>query len=307
MKAHVKVSLVQFEPEWLAPQKNLERMRTIAESEAKKGSELILFPELANTGYVTPAGRGMPPSFDDKTTATDFAVRYIEAAEPIPGPTTEALGEVASKHGVFIVVGICQLHPTVPATLYNSAVLIGPSGVLGIHHKMHIPFMEKHFFYPGNTAEVYHTELGNIGMTVCYDGRFPELTRILALKGAEIVCSIWNLPWTSNEVLAGTDCLKHIAYTRSVENGIYYLACNRSGTEGDAKFKGHSAAVSPKGDIIASSESEDEEILAADLFNEEILKFRAQVTVFQDRKPDLYSPIIEPLSKSLIQPTQTGQ
>lgn len=293
MRERVKVSLVQFAPVWLDREKNAERMKCFAQEVAEKGSELIVFPELSNIGYVNPVTIGQVPSFDSKTSAIEFAAKYIKASEPVPGPTTELLGEATSKYGVYIVVGISQLHPVIPATLYNSAVLIGPSGVIGIHHKMHIPLNERYYFFPGNTADVYRTDIGNIGMTVCYDGRFPELTRILSLKGAEIICAIWNTPGVEH-----MDPMSHKyrAHVRAQENGNYFLACNRVGKEGDVSFLGHSAIAKPDGGIVAYSDSQEEEVITAELYNEEIIKFRALLGVFRDRRPELYSLITEPMS-----------
>lgn len=294
MKDKVKVSLVQFVPVWLDREKSAERMKHFAEEEAEKGSELIVFPELSNIGYLTPVTIGLPPSFDSKTSAAEFAAKYIKASEPVPGPTTEILGEVTSKYGVYIVVGISELHPVISATLYNSAVLIGPSGVIGVHRKMHIPLNERYYFYPGNTADVYRTDLGNIGMTVCYDSRFPELPRILALKGAEIICAIWNTPG-----VAHMDPMSHKyrAHVRAQENGNYFLACNRAGKEGAITYLGHSAMAKPGGGIIACSDSDEEEVLTAELYNDDIISFRAALGVFRDRRPEMYSLITEPLDK----------
>jgi len=296
MKDKVKVSLIQFVPAWLDSEKSAERMKRFAQEEAGKGSELIVFPELANIGYITPRMIGQAPSFDSKTSAIEFAVKYIKASEPVPGPTTELLGEVTNKYGVYIVVGIAQLHPVVPATLYNSAVLIGPSGILGIQHKMHIPLNEKYYFCPGDTAEVYQTDLGNIGMAVCYDNRFPELPRILALKGAEIVCSIWNMSGAKYDDPIDPMTNKYLAHARARENGNYYLICNRAGREGDTVFFGHSAMAQPDGGIIAYSDSEEEVVLTAELRNEEIIKFRAWLSIFRDRRPEKYSLITQPMS-----------
>lgn len=293
MKDKVKVSLIQFVPAWLDNEKSVERMKRFVQEEAEKGSELIVFPELANIGYITPARIGKAPSFDSQTSALEFATKYIKASELVPGPTTELLGGLTNKYGVYIVVGIAQLHPVIPATLYNSAVLIGPSGILGIQHKMHIPLNEKYYFCPGDTTEVYQTDLGNIGMAICYDGRFPEFTRILALKGAEIICSIWN---KGKKEHGDPMTNKYLAHIRAQENGNYYLACNRVGKEGDVVYLGHSAIAQPDGGIIAYSDSEEEEVLTAELHNEEILEFRASLGVLRDRRPEKYSLITEPMS-----------
>ncbi|MAG14501.1 MAG: hypothetical protein CL874_01265 [Dehalococcoidales bacterium] len=304
MKDVVKVSLVQFAPRWFAREENAERMRSFAEREAESGTELIVFPEAANIGYFN-AEVGSPIAYDSTISFVDFAAKYVKAAEPIPGPTTDTLTEVCKRYGVYITVGIVQSHPVVKATLYNSAALIGPQGVMGVYHKMHLAQNEKLFFYPGNTCEVYATDLGNIGMTVCYDGRFPEISRILALKGAEIICSMWAMSGAAMELIAYLGNLKYRAYTRAQENGLYYLACNRSGKEGDQTFLGRSAIAGPSGEIIAASETDDEEVIKAKLENEKLVRYRVRQTIFRDRRPELYYPIVEPLSQPNHPPTKT--
>lgn len=294
MKDKVKVSLIQFAPQWFQPENNAQRMRDFAEKEAQKGAELIVFPETSNIGYITPLVAGEATSFAPGVSAVEFAAKYVKASEPIPGPTTELLGEVSSQYNVYIVAGMSQLHPVIPATIYNSAVLIGPSGVVGVHHKVNTALHEKDLFYPGTTLDVYRTDLGNIGMLVCYDGRFPENARVLALKGAEIICSVWAIPNLGK--LINVHNLKYRAYTRAQENGCYFLACNRTGTEGDKVYMGHSAIAEPNGDIIAYADSDKEEVITAELYNEEVVKYRVSFTIFRDRRPDLYSLITAPPS-----------
>ncbi|MBI2868712.1 MAG: carbon-nitrogen hydrolase family protein [Chloroflexi bacterium] len=301
MKEKVKVSLVQFAPEWLSREKNAARLRGFAEREATGGAELIVFPELANIGYISPARPGQPCSFENERDVVAFAARYAREAEPVPGQTTGLLGEVARKRGVYIVVGLAQSHNSVPGTLYNSAVLIGPEGVIGVHHKMHLPFNEKMFFYPGNTAEVFATGLGSIAMNICYDVRFPELSRVQALKGAEIICSIWAAPKVM-EIMGEVDTLKYRAYTRAQENSVYFIACNRSGKEGDMEYLGHSAIGAPNGEVIAYAASDEEVTLRAEMYGERLVKARGLMNIYRDRRPEMYSPITEPLSQPYRQP-----
>lgn len=295
MKEKVRLSMVQFASEWLQPDKNAQRMKAFAEAEAKAGQELIVFPELSNTGYITPLEVEEACGYPGMS-YPEFAAAYMRAAESVPGPTTEALSEVTGKYGAYVVVGMAQRHPSVPFSLYNSAVLIGPGGIVGIHHKMHIPLNEKQYFYPGGAAEVFQTDLGAIGMQVCYDGRFPEITRVLALKGAEIVCSPWCVPAIFT-VPDAENSLKYRTYTRAQENGLYFISCNRSGTEGKTVMLGRSVVSAPDGASIAMSQSSDEEVIRAELTEERFLRYRSKLSIFRDRRPELYGEICRPLSE----------
>jgi len=277
MKAKVNASMVQFASEWLQTDRNTERIKAFAEAEAKAGQELIVFPELSNTGYITPLEVEEPCGFPGMT-YPEFAAAFMRAAETVPGPTTDALTEVTRKYGAHVVVGMAQKHPSIPFSLYNASVLIGPSGILGVHHKMHIPLNEKQYFYPGSTAEVFKTDLGAIGMQVCYDGRFPEITRILALKGAEIVCSLWCVPAIFT-VPDAENSLKYRTYTRAQENGIYFMSCNRSGTEGKTVMLGRSIVSAPDGASIAMSQTSDEEVIRAELTEERLLRYRSKLSI----------------------------
>lgn len=259
--------------------------RIIAQEAEEHGSELIVFPELSNSGYICPF-HGFDP---------EFARRYYAVAEPIPGPTTDLLGQVARQHNAYVVTGLAQAHPNVAGMLYNSAVLIGPSGrVEGLYHKVHIPAGEKHYFVPGGRVEVFETPLGTIGLMVCYDGRFPELCRVLALKGAEIICSVWNRPFIDGYL--GAESNRALALVRAQENGVYYIHSNRAGQEGDTKFLGHSAIGAPNGEIIAASDTAEEDVIRAVLRRDVLIDARAFLSVFRDRRPDVYGEIVKPLS-----------
>jgi N-carbamoylputrescine amidase len=297
VKERFQLSVVQFASEWLDLDTNVERMRAFVEAEAEAGSELIAFPETANIGYITPITVGEPVDCGGLSNA-EFASRYVKAADTIPGPTTDALCELAAKHGVHVVVGMAQAHSVVPATLYNSAVLIGPAGIVGVHHKMHIALNEKQYYYPGNTAEVFDTELGKIGMIICYDARFPELSRILALKGAEIIVCPWCVPaiFTVPDVL---NSLRHRTYTRAQENGVYFVSVNRSGMQGQTQLMGHSVVAAPSGEIIAASETAEEDVVRVELTEERLLAYRGTLSIFRDRRPELYGKLVEPFGAEL--------
>lgn len=280
MKEEVRVAAVQMDMHWLDPEANLAKMRKALEAISLQGPvDLVVFPELANSGYLK--GR-------DKT----FGKQYVKVAERVPGPFTEALGELARKHSVYIITGFLELHPLITATLYNSALLIAPSGrVIGVHHKMHIPGEEKHYFYPGNTADVFDTDLGKLAMEVCADKNYPELARIQSLKGAEIICAVSNTPKGDKEVPGRA---YHVVGCRAQENGNFFLNCNRVGREEDLAFNGQSAIAAPTGELLAFSEGDEEEVLYATLKADILYEQRVLMTRFRDRRPELYSLITQP-------------
>ena len=281
MKDRVEVALIQMEVAWLDPGSNRSRMLDLIErAAAGRSLDLVVFPELCNTGYVK--GR-------DK----EFAARYVEAAETVPGPTTQALGRAAREHGLHIVAGLGHLHPTIPATLYNSAVLIDSGGTIRrVQPKMHIPSEENHYFCAGNSMEVVATELGNIGLLVCYDTWFPEASRVLALKGAELVCAVFNAPKFKRHVPRR---LEYAAAMRAIENRNFFLLCNRVGVQEEAVFFGHSVVAGPTGELIGESLTDQEEIVYATLERSMLIRERGFSPVFRERRPDLYAPVVERL------------
>jgi len=285
MKDRVRVAVGQIEVVPLDSKKNALTMKQWVEKIFdEEPVELILFPELANTGYIKPVN-------------TSFGREFRKCAEPIPGYTTSILSKLSEKYHVHIVAGLAELHPQIPGTLYNSSVLIGPTGeMVGVHHKVHIPEEEKHYFYAGNTLEVYRTDIGNIGMMICYDNLFSELSRILALKGMEILCSNyqWQKP-TDGNIPYIPDRLRSISTYEAISNKINVMACQPVGSYWEHVFDGHSTIVGPFGEVLAyATEEGKEEILFAELANDRILEARSNPTVFRDRRPELYGMLSQP-------------
>jgi len=281
VKDQVSVTAVQMDVRWQDVEVNRTRMVTAAEEAAAHGSHLVLFPELANTGYFR---------FGD----LDFISRYVRLAEPIPGPTTEALGAVARRFGMYAIVGLLEAHPRIPGAVYNSAALMAPTGrVLGIHRKVHLGIDEKKVFFAGDRADVYRTELGNLAMMVCYDGVMPELSRVMALKGAEIICGVFAAPgW----IPGGNRRLEHIAGMRARENGAYYVLCNRVGRQENWQFIGGTTIAAPTGDIVAQDATVNEALVQATLSGDLLIRTRVEQTIFRDRRPELYGLLCEPLA-----------
>jgi omega-amidase len=281
VKDEVNVSLVQFASTWLDRETNAARMAEFVSREADEhGADLVVFPELANTGYVIPH------------TDREFAGQLYEQSEPIPGPTTELLSEAARKHKVHVIAGISRAHPRIPHVLYNSAAFIGPTGeLIGVHDKVHACLDEKNYYVSGDTVDVFDTDLGRVAINICYDVRFPELARVQTLRGAEIIVSIWASFVQPGKV--PEDSIIQRCATRAMENGIFFLGCNRSGTENNRIFYGRSAIAGPSGDTIAKSANDEEEVVRGVLRDADLKNQRMYLTIFRDRRPDLYGAILD--------------
>lgn len=281
MRDEVRVAVAQIDIAWFDPAANLRKAREFMQRAADEGwVDIILFPELANSGYVT--GR-----------QGDFGREYLKLAEKLDGPFLHSLGQSAREHHMFAVTGLLEAHPTIPATAYNSSVLLSPEGeVIGLHHKMHIPGEERHYFYAGNTVTVVATELASIGLCVCADRRFPELIRMLALKGAEIVCSVANIPG-AERMRRDPQRAYAIPRCRALENELFYAESNRVGKQEELEFCGRSAIAGPSGELLAWSETEAEELVRATLRGVDILAERAYQPNFRDRRPERYGLLTE--------------
>lgn len=282
MKEKVRVAAIQMDVKGMDMEANLcHILETIEQVAASDSVDLVVLPELANSGYV-------------KGGDLAFSKEYVLKAEKIPGKFTKRLGEAARKHGIYVVTGMLQAHPDIPYTIYNSAVLIGPTGeVVGVHNKMHLPFEERHFFYPGSTSNVFATQLGNIAIQVCADAFFPELCRIFALKGAEIMCTCYNSPLIEGKEFVKERIL-HQSVCRAQENALFFIGCNRVGSDAGNSFFGRSCIAGPSGEVLAYSECDREEILRATLEEETLREARVFSPYFRDRKPELYGLITKP-------------
>ena len=278
MKEKVVVAAIQIDLHSLSVEKNTEIIKRKISEAAQNGAELIVFPELSNAGYIT---------VRDK----HFGRKFYEASDYIPGNFTEEIARQAQECDVYVIVGMSEKHPVIPGTLYNSAVLISPDGeVVGTHRKVHTPGEEKHYFAPGNSIKSFQTALGTIGISICYDTQFPELTRTLALEGTEILCLLWNMPSFSNK----PRLLEHYTAARSAENRMYTISANRIGSDdGHAVFFGHSCISDPVGTIVALAKDDEEDVIYATLERKTLLEERAQMTVFGDRHAHLYSKLTE--------------
>jgi omega-amidase len=283
----VNVSLMQIDVEALQPQRNIARMAEFADAEARSGANLIVFPELANTGYVEPVFAGATVGLGCPDTR-EYGARLYAAAEGTDGPLRRTLSKIAQDANVMIVVGAATQHPLITGLLYNSSLLFGPEGMVSSYHKLHLCQMEKLYFVPGEHLAVRDSYWGRIGMQICYDIRFPEVTRRMTLEGAELVTNIWSSFSEPGSREIDVESFRARPFTRAHENGVFFLSCNRVGVQSGVRFCGHSVIASPTGRIVAASSSDSEAVVRAEIDLGEVARYRASVGVLTDRRRDIY-------------------
>ena len=255
----------------------LDKHLPMIEEAAKRGVQVLCLQEIFNGPYFCPS--------QDK--------RWYTAAEPIPGPTTTLMQEIARKHNMVIVVPLYE--EAMRGVYYNSAAVIDADGTyLGKYRKHHIPqtsgFWEKYFFKPGDGGyPVFQTKYAKVGVYICYDRHFPEGARILGLNGAEIV-------FNPSATVAGLSqyLWKLEQPAHAVANGYFVGAINRVGTEGPwniGRFYGTSYFVDPRGNFIATGSETDDEVIIADVDLDMIDEVRHTWQFYRDRRPDSYGPL----------------
>lgn len=243
----VKIACIQIEPVVGDKARNVRRSMEMIEQAAGQGAQLIVLPELCNSGYV----------FESMDEARALA-------EPVPGgPTVATWSEAAAKHGLHLVAGINEADGE---TLYNSAVVIGPQGYIGTFRKVHLWNQENRFFTPGNLDfPIFDTPVGRLGSAICYDAWFPETFRECALQGADIVCVPTN--WVPiNGQREDREAMANILVMAAAHSNSVFIACaDRVGTERGQPFIGQSLIVSFTGWPIGGPATPNrEEIIYAD-------------------------------------------
>jgi predicted amidohydrolase len=272
----MRVAVAQMEPRLGEKERNLESCVQRMEEAAAAGAELLALPECAIPGYM----------FDSLEEALPFA-------EEIPGPSTERLERECSRLGIHTVCGLLERDGD---GVRNAAVLVGPGGLIGTYRKTHLPFLGvDRFATPGDELEVHETPLGRIGIEICYDLRFPEVTRTLALRGADIVAHPTNFP------MAAKVQTELITVARAAENRIYLLTANRVGKERRGEFCGWSQIVDPYGKRLAEAGEAEEALLVADVDVERardkdyVIPGEYELYLFGHRRPELYGALVEEL------------
>jgi N-carbamoylputrescine amidase len=304
MTRKVKVGCIQSGGERFDREKTIDKVVGLIRKAADQGAEYVVTCELFNR-WMFPMCENMNPDFYD-------------FAEPIPGPTTDALGKLAKEKKMYIMAGIYE-STNVPLLYFDSMALIGPEGkVMGRYRKMHAPMIlpkigtvdpyyqdfEKFYYAPGDLGfPVYTTETREgdkmtLGMAICYDRNFPETWRIYTLKGAEVV-----FKGTSSSGFRG-EYYQFELRTHAYENGIYIVGANRWGNEGSPNkelgfgekwmhFYGTSCIVDPFGMIAASAGDDGEKVVVAEIDLDKVADARKRLTYLRDRRPEFYKELVQ--------------
>jgi predicted amidohydrolase len=232
MSMHFRAAAVQFEPRQFAKEENISRLLDLVREAAENGARLIVTPEMGTTGYCW---------FD-----RDEVRPYVE---PVPGPTTERFQAIAAQHACYIVIGMPEVDPATDV-FYNSAVLIGPDGVVGRHRKSHPYIAEPKWAASGDVGhQVFETPIGRIALLICMDIHFLETARLVGLQHADVICHISN--WLAERTPAP------YWISRAFENGCYLIESNRWGLERTVQFSGGSCIIAPDGSIQAVIDTGD--------------------------------------------------
>jgi predicted amidohydrolase len=270
----MRVAVAQTEPRLGEKERNLEVCVARLEEAATKGAALLVLPECAIPGYM----------FDSAAEALPFA-------EGIPGPSTEILERESRRLGMHVVCGLLERDGDV---MHNAAVLVGPDGLIGVYRKTHLPFLGvDRFVVAGDELPIFETPLGRVGLEICYDLRFPEVTRTLALRGADLIAHPTNFP------LAARLQTEFITRARAAENRVYLLTANRIGKERWGEFCGWSQIVDPYGDRLAEAGADEEVLLVADYDAQRardkdyVIPGEYELYLIEHRRPELYGALVQ--------------
>jgi omega-amidase len=254
------LSLAQIKIEQGQPSSNLENVTANIEEAAKRGSQIVLLPELWSSGY-------------DLSRGPLYAAANLDILEKLKG--------LAARHDLYIGGSLLLQEED---GLYNSFVFMAPSGEAVVYNKTHLfrLLAEEKWMLPGKSSVAYDAPWGRTGFATCYDLRFPELYRKYALDGAQVVLMV--SAWAHKRI----EHWKILARARAIENQIFLAAVNAVGKSGNEHFGGASVIVSPWGEVLAEGDTENEALLTAEIDFSQVPEIRQRIPVFQDRRPEIY-------------------
>lgn len=290
-KKTIKIAAVDFIPAWGDLEGNIANLVKAVESVASENVDYVVFPETAVSGYL----------FSDSTELKPYL-------DTIPGKTTDAILPLLKQHNMYMSVGIAEkdIDTGIP---YNSAVLMGPEGIIGVYRKIGLNSQDQKVFAPGNRdINVFDTPIGRIGLLICFDDTYWQYARIIMLKGAQIIG--WHsvsdriMPnASSKEMLGDHSTIAHVQYMSAL-NGLWVICATRSGietnpiTKDQVYYNGGSSIWSPSGDKIAQSPVASPIELQAGLHGIFVAiadldeADKAREVALSKRRPELYNPLL---------------
>jgi N-carbamoylputrescine amidase len=282
IEAKITVGLIQMACE-REPRLNLEKAAARIEDAAARGAQVVCLQELYRSWY--PCQTEENGNFD--------------LAEPVPGPSTEALGRVAAARNVTVIAPIFERRAA--GVYHNSAIVIDQQGrVAGHYRKMHIPddpgYYEKFYFTPGDLDFIAHrTAAASLGVLICWDQWFPEGARLTAMAGAQILFYPTAIGWTAempervrNKLYQAWETIQR---AHAIANGVFVAAINRVGCEGAIEFWGGSFVSDPFGEVIARASHAEEETLVVECDLNAIEETRRNWPFLRDRRIDAYGDL----------------
>ena len=268
----MKIGFVQFSPAFADVNATIDRLDGLSRDFAP--ADLVVLPELCNSGY--------------NFASIDEARNTAEDARD--GVFVQYLCSLGARHGQYIVAGLNEWDQE-QSKLYNSAVLVGPKGYIGKYRKLHLFMKEKDFFAPGDLGfPVFDLGGWKLGILICFDWIFPETWRVLALRGADIVCHPANL------VLPGL--AQRAVPIHALMNRIFAVTANRIGDEGALTFTGLSTIADPRGEVLAQATETETGVRVVDvdlsLARDKMVTPRNHVLA--DRWPQEYAELVKPMA-----------
>lgn len=288
----VKVTIIQSSSEQViydedAKKRNVENIVShIRQSDRE--NNLIVFPELSTTGYI-------PLSY-----APDYKIKMWEFSEDLKNSDTlSEILKATAETNCSCIFGFPE-KSKIKYEFFNSAALISQGRLVGVYRKVHLAAEENHYFIPGSKVDVFTSKLGTIGIGICYDMLFPELARILATKGAEIIVFIASIgKWGSLPLWASVFPL-----ARALENQVHVVFCNDVSTVVWKKIVsphyGKSNIVSSTGKIVAKARTDEKDAISGILTKKDLEKGVSPLPVFRDRRQHIYASLTEPYDEKLI-------
>lgn len=270
MKKNIKVALAQISSKRENKKANLQKIEEFTLKAKKQGANLVVFPELSLTGYV-------------------LHDQVYELAEEIPGPSIKRVEDLAKRTGMHVVFGMPELSEKTKATIFNTAVMVGPKGFIGKYRKRYLPthsvFEEKRYFRQGYQTAAFKTSIGNIGLLICYDIFFPEICRLTRLKGAELIVCISASPAVRREYF------EILTAARALENTAFLAYVNLSGVEDGLQFWGGSRLVGPTGDLLVKAKYDEQDFVVCEIDYTDMRSAETFIPMLRDLRPELFEEL----------------